>query len=1600
MRPTPLRPTLAAALGCLLLLAAALLPPARPAPAAGPSVGGAAFGSAVPCLDAEATFATTCFADTIFHSAPAGDPALVQLSLSAKAPLAALGARASTAGGPAPTNARVANGIGSIYGLAYDDGAASGVRRLFAAAYTRRFTSFGPGGAGAVYAYDFATGSWGGRPIITVPDAGWERTVRADQFDADAIAHVGRSGLGDIEISPDGRELFVVNIAARRIERYDLTASPPARRAPIAIDDGVPDADDALDAVWAQYRGAAWYSERQERGARADTVPFALEFSPLATPDGPALVLGLTDTMGRAVAEDGAAAPSGYPAVHVVTYALNGTQAQRWSWSLSQPLDAPGIGDRMDGSFISDLWRSNDLPSSRRPYSGRGLRGWNPWHNNLAAMPGTSLVGLGATIFYPQPLLADIEFSDGGRRMFLALRDRTGDQVMAAEAPPGQFTAIAQGDTLAYRLSGGAWALQSPGRPSDPVNLRAAAEAVRPAPSDFFNDNLHSFAPQSAPAHIENHGGALATLPLRPGGPDELLATTRLFGERESGVGFYSHDGGRWISNRLALVTASPYAGGKAATLGDLEALCTYAFVTGRVWDDRDGDGRQDSGEPPLANVRLELFFGHPASPSAAAALTDDQGRYRFAVPPNTALRIRVAAGEFAPGTGRLFGYRLAPGNAPGVEDTLDSDAAQLWGYVEFAGSRAAPFAGDTGQALVTPTREQELTHVDLGLTSLPAAAAIGDRVWVDGDGDGIQDAGEAGLPLAELRGMQVALQPSPDIALSITSPAVEWTGDGGYLFRNVPPGIYRVVFAGVPPGYAVSPHRAGGGANDTADSDVEPAGLATRYVVVGDPPPLGPGGTTTLDLGLTPNLTDVAVELAATPSALVGQPVDYTVTARNLSAAGAAHDVVLEHDLPPGATLLSAGGSPARQGQRLTWSLGTLPPGQSQRFTVRVSAPATLEPPAPARQLVSEARVRTSSRESAAANNLAQAATALVRPELAVSKAGPAAALVGDELIYTLSYGNRGSAAASEVTLSDELPVGVIFTRFVANPGGACGYVAAAHRVMCALGALPAGASGSVQFAGRLDPAVPSDSLVNTAVIAGATPGDAPGDNSAAVTTAVLRPNPGVSLNITPKFVPFGKGGAIAVTYGNGLRGPASGEARDVVLTVQLSTPEVVVRDLPAGCRYSAAATQVRCELGTLAPGARRTIDLFFMLTFAAPDRFTVTADIATTTPERSADLADNAASLGASVVRPNVFVDASGPGSIVGRGSVFWYSVEYGNLHRQGRALTAPAEDVVLTVRLPAKVELVEASVAPSVQDSESGTLIWNLRTLPPGGRGRIVLVVRTAVDAGAQLRLDAAISTSSLGDDPADNADTVLTEVVQPPSEIPRAAGDLRLALRSELDPNSQDRRPDNGVYLSAGAGFSWPAGETLDFTPRLVRLSIPDEAALPFPYAYRARVVGWSLRSVTVNGQTFSPTEGDSRSRSGCRPGAVPAARPALLEGCAYGYLDGGSIEAIRRAALPDESQMRGQARIYWTQPPAPDVPSEVYLYAAEPLTAARLEVQVEVELQIVNAAPGEIGGVPLPEVPVVPLPDPQRQLVSEVFEVTLLVPRSIVGPGTP
>ncbi len=189
-----------------------------------------------------------------------------------------------------------------------------------------------------------------------------------------------------------------------------------------------------------------------------------------------------------------------------------------------------------------------------------------------------------------------------------------------------------------------------------------------------------------------------------------------------------------------------------------IDKLASGGALGDRVWLDADGDGVQDIGEPGLANVTVELWdagadnaVGGGDDTLVATAQTDLEGAYLFSA--------------LGPGV-----YFVA------VDDTTRPSGLSLSGTVTDPSTTRTVIANE------------EARDLDFGYAPTDTTAAtIGDRVWSDGDGDGIQDPGEVGI-----RGVTIHLNNASGTTVSSTTTAA----DGSYLFTGVTPGDYTVAVA------------------------------------------------------------------------------------------------------------------------------------------------------------------------------------------------------------------------------------------------------------------------------------------------------------------------------------------------------------------------------------------------------------------------------------------------------------------------------------------------------------------------------------------------------------------------------------------------------------------------------------------------------------------------------------------------------------------------------------------------------------------------------------------------------------------------------------
>ncbi|OQX02939.1 MAG: hypothetical protein BWK80_56820, partial [Desulfobacteraceae bacterium IS3] len=222
------------------------------------------------------------------------------------------------------------------------------------------------------------------------------------------------------------------------------------------------------------------------------------------------------------------------------------------------------------------------------------------------------------------------------------------------------------------------------------------------------------------------------------------------------------------------------------------------------VWADSNVNGIQDADETGIPNVTVRLFdkdgnavtdgHGNLVNPTT----TDADGYYQFE---------GIAPGQYYVQFDKPSGFTPSPQNQ-GSDDSKDSDAD--------------PATGKT--PILTLTSTGDHTIWDAGFWS---PVSLGDYVWYDKNGNGIQDAVGANND-SPLPGATVKLFTTSDNGATLTpakdvdgNPVADITTDasGHYLFTNLPGGDY-VVEVIPPSGYMPTKGGADPDNNDNTDSN------------------------------------------------------------------------------------------------------------------------------------------------------------------------------------------------------------------------------------------------------------------------------------------------------------------------------------------------------------------------------------------------------------------------------------------------------------------------------------------------------------------------------------------------------------------------------------------------------------------------------------------------------------------------------------------------------------------------------------------------------------------------------------------------------------
>ncbi len=521
--------------------------------------------------------------------------------------------------------------VGSCWGMAYQRES----KLLFSAAVLRRHSGFGPGGPGAIYVHDVSTVGTTA-PIAAINLVSLGLPIAADprilnplppniinpSYDSLAFPLIGKYGLGDIDLSADGKNLWVMCLSNRTL--YKIFINNPFVMPTAADVTAFPLTNPGCgnDQDWRPW------GLKVHRGEVYVGIVCTAESTQLGT--------GLEAFVKKLNGMGGFDPVFNFPINYVRGAIKTGDAMNKWNpWTNNWATITASGNANYPQPLLSDIEFDID---------GSMILGFL----DRTAMQGGYLnYGPGSSYNFPQTTFSG------------------GDIVRVCKNALGGFDL--EGSTAVCKT---------------PLGM---ANGEGPGGGEFYWDDSfeNSFSNPNTP-FLVHHETALGGLALVPGKGEVVSGVYDPLGFNEGGVSWYNNTTGK-CGHSYSIYPALPGYSGKSAGVGDVEALCPPAPIEkgNFVWLDMNADGIQDPGEPPLDDVNVSLY--DIDCQLIKTVQTDSKGEYYFnkttiasgdSIQPGATYYIVVGTGGQFTG-GQLLGqYELAPANAGSGPDAdfIDSD--------------------------------------------------------------------------------------------------------------------------------------------------------------------------------------------------------------------------------------------------------------------------------------------------------------------------------------------------------------------------------------------------------------------------------------------------------------------------------------------------------------------------------------------------------------------------------------------------------------------------------------------------------------------------------------------------------------------------------------------------------------------------------------------------------------------------------------------------------------------------------------------------------------------------------------------------------------
>jgi uncharacterized repeat protein (TIGR01451 family) len=901
--------------------------------------------------------------------------------------------------------------------------------------------------------------------------------------------------------------------------------------------------------------------------------------------------------------------------------------------------------------------------------------------------------------------------------------------------------------------------------PSQPTTLSNTATVASTTADPDGGDNTASASTavtasadlsiaKTAPATVVAGGLITYTLEVANDGPSDAVDLTVL-DTLPSGVSFVSASGGGWSCTNAGDVSvtctrATLAAGDSAPTItvevdapSQAASLTNSASVSSPTPDPDAGDNADSATTLVTASADLAVVKTGPATVVAGATVTysvqvANSGPSDAAdllvtdtLPPGVAFVTATGPGWSCTNVGDVSVTCTRATLAAGASSTITisvsapAQSGSITNAVSVASTTSDPDPSDnTSSATTVVTASADLSVVKAGPATVTAGGLVTYTLAVANAGPSdavdlvLTDTLPVGVSFVSASGAGWSCTNVGDVSVTCTRPLLVAGGSAPVISIEV-------------------------------DAPDQPASLTNTAVIVSATPDPASGNNTSTSTTAVDASADLAILKAGPATATATGTVVYQLVVANDGPSDAVSVSVVD-TLPAGVGFVSAGGAGwtcVNAGDASVTCTRPLLATSSTApdITIEVTAPAQ------AAALTNTATVTSVTPDPDLTDNTASASTGVTAvADLALRKTGPASAVAGSEITYTVEVDNAGPSDAVDVSVTDTLPAGVGVVS-ADGTGWAC-TISGGVSVTCTRSALVAGTSAPVISIVVTAPAQ-AGSLLNAASVASTTADPDPSDNVDTVTTTVTA---SADLALTKTGPPtVDAGGAITYLLGVTNAGPSDA----VGLTVLDSLPAGVAFVSAGGPGWTCTNVgdvSVSCDLPALAVGTSAPT---ITVVVTAPNGSATLENLAvvdSATPDPAP--ADNEATASTQVAgSADLSLVKSGPTNVIARDAVT-YTLVVSN--------AGPDEAIAVEVddTLPPGVLFVSATGEgwTCVNQGDVGVScsrgsLADGATAPP-----ITVVVRAPATAGPMVNT-AAVTSSTADPTPGDNSSSVPTVVV---------------------------------------------------------------------------------------------------------------------------------------------------------------------------------------------------------------------------------------------